>query len=79
LELLSPDAYARESSASQAREPFTDFAKENARFPAAALSIELGWFLPTESGGFEPRRSVTGEEAVAAARSLAALVMRVTP
>jgi len=75
LKNLAPEAYDALRRGARSRD-FTDLARENPGYDAAALSVSLGLLGSGEGGAFEPRRIVSGSEAASA---VAALREHMTP
>lgn len=76
FEQFAPEAYEAALRAIRSRESFPDLSRENVSFPAAALSVSLGWLDTGEGGAFEPRRLASGAEAERAVEALAADMTR---
>ncbi len=74
LEKLAPESFG--AARGNVNRGFPDLAEQNPEYDAAALSVSLGLLAPGEGGAFEPRRIVTGPEAVSA---VAALREHMTP
>jgi tetratricopeptide (TPR) repeat protein len=75
LRLLSRAAPPAQVQAWQAsRSKFNDISTNHLAYAAASLSVAAGVMAPTPDGAFQPSRLVTGQEAVAAAERLQALL-----
>ncbi len=70
LRLLAPDLYSAKRAAASSEE-FSDLARENVNYDAAAIAVSLGLMKRADSGEFDPQRIVTGAEAVSAVSALA--------
>jgi tetratricopeptide (TPR) repeat protein len=73
LERIAVVAPAQSRSWQSATVPFTDLAEGHLAYPAAAVAVASGVLAAEPDGRFEPFRTVSGQEAVAAIERIEAL------